>query len=133
MDPDASLVDAAESRRKCGAFALFGIAVSGGKARQMEEFEFDAELWLYPGKGGWHFVTLPADIAGQIKFLAEPKKRGWRSEAVNVSTGRTEWTTSIFPDKASGSFLLPVKAEVRQKEKLAAGQSIRIKLSLDDA
>lgn len=26
----------------------------------MGEFEFDAELWLYPGKGGWHFVTLPA-------------------------------------------------------------------------
>ncbi|WOS66332.1 DUF1905 domain-containing protein [Sinorhizobium fredii] len=97
----------------------------------MAEFEFDADLWLYPGKGGWHFVTLPADIAGQIKFLAEPKARGWRSEAVIVRIGKTEWTTSVFPDKASGSFLLPVKAEVRRKEKLAAGQSIRIKLSLD--
>ncbi|CCE99595.1 hypothetical protein predicted by Glimmer/Critica (plasmid) [Sinorhizobium fredii HH103] len=48
-----------------------------------------------------------------------------------VRIGKTEWTTSVFPDKASGSFLLPVKAEVRRKEKLAAGQSIRIKLSLD--
>ncbi|AWI60091.1 DUF1905 domain-containing protein [Sinorhizobium fredii] len=97
----------------------------------MGEFEFDAELWLYPGKGGWHFVTLPADIAGQIRFLTEPKTRGWGSEAVIVRIGKTEWTTSVFPDKASGSFLLPVKAEVRRKEKLAAGQSIRIKLSLD--
>ncbi|APG88920.1 hypothetical protein SAMCCGM7_pC1736 (plasmid) [Sinorhizobium americanum CCGM7] len=40
----------------------------------MGEFEFDAELWLYPGKGGWHFVTLPVEVARQIKFLAEPGK-----------------------------------------------------------
>ncbi|ASY59459.1 DUF1905 domain-containing protein [Sinorhizobium sp. CCBAU 05631] len=99
----------------------------------MGEFEFDGELWLYPGKGGWHFVTLPAEIARQIKFLAEPGKRGWGSEAVIARTGKTDWTTSIFPDKASGSFLLPVKAEVRQREKLAAGQTMRIKLSLDGA
>ncbi|MDK1385369.1 DUF1905 domain-containing protein [Sinorhizobium sp. 8-89] len=99
----------------------------------MTVFEFEAELWLYPGKGGWHFVTLPKDIAQQVKFLAEPKKRGWGSEQVIARTGKTEWTTSIFPDKGSGSFLLPVKAEVRRQEKLAAGQKIRIALTLDSA
>ncbi|MCZ4094544.1 DUF1905 domain-containing protein [Sinorhizobium psoraleae] len=99
----------------------------------MTVFEFEAELWLYPGKGGWHFVALPKDIAQQIKFLAESKKRGWGSEPVIARTGKTEWTTSIFPDKASGSFLLPVKAEVRRREKLAAGQAIRIALMLDRA
>lgn len=100
---------------------------------QVEQFEFDAELWLYPGKGGWHFVTLPTGIAVQIKFLIEPKKRGWGSEAVIAHTGRTEWTTSIFPDKSSGSFLLPVKAEVRRKEKLTTGQRIKIALRLAHA
>jgi len=97
------------------------------------QFEFDAELWLYPGKGGWHFVTLPTDIAGEIRFTAERKKRGWGSEAVVARTGKTEWTTSIFPDKGSGSFLLPVKAEVRRKEKLTAGQTVKIALTLDRA
>ncbi|NRP72481.1 hypothetical protein ILFOPFJJ_03379 [Ensifer psoraleae] len=99
----------------------------------MTVFEFEAELWLYPGKGGWHFVTLPKDIAQKVKFLAEPKKRGWGSEPIIARTGKTEWTTSIFPDKGSGSFLLPVKAEVRRQEKLAAGQKIRIALTLDRA
>ncbi|WEX73847.1 DUF1905 domain-containing protein [Sinorhizobium numidicum] len=97
----------------------------------MKEFEFDAELWLYPGKGGWDFVTLPKDIARQIKFLAEPKTRGWRSEPVIARAGNTEWTTSIFPDKASQSFLLPVKSGVRRKENLATGQSVRIELTLN--
>lgn len=97
----------------------------------MAQFEFDAELWLYPGKGGWHFVTLPTDIAAQIRFTAEPKKRGWGSEAVIARTGKTEWTTSIFPDKGSGSFLLPVKAEVRRKENLTTGQTVKIALTLD--
>ncbi|WP_026616479.1 DUF1905 domain-containing protein [Ensifer aridi] len=96
----------------------------------MTGFEFDAELWLYPGKGGWHFVTLPQDIARQIRVTAEPKTRGWGSEPVIARTGKTQWTTSIFPDRASGSFLLPVKAEVRRLEKLAAGETIRIHLIL---
>ncbi|RWF59679.1 MAG: DUF1905 domain-containing protein [Mesorhizobium sp.] len=37
--------------------------------------------------------------------------------------GRTKWTTSLFPDKASGSLLLPVKASVRQAESLKAGDA----------
>ncbi|MCA1440834.1 DUF1905 domain-containing protein [Ensifer sp. IC4062] len=96
----------------------------------MEVFELEAELWLYPGKGGWHFVTLPTEVARQIRFTAEPKKRGWGSEAVIARIGKTEWMTSIFPDKASGSFLLPVKAEVRRRENLATGETVRVNLIL---
>lgn len=96
----------------------------------MADFEFDAELWRYPGKGGWHFVTLPKDVARQIEFLAGSRKRGWRSEPVIARTGKTEWTTSIFPDKASESFLLPVKVEVRREEELTAGQVITIRLAM---
>lgn len=106
---------------------------AAAKRGSVEQFDFEAELWLYPGKGGWHFVTLPQCIAVQIRLVAEPKKRGWGSEAVIARTGRTEWTTSIFPDKSSGSFLLPLKAEVRRKEKLATGQTVKIALLLTRA
>ncbi|ASY65369.1 hypothetical protein SJ05684_b43870 (plasmid) [Sinorhizobium sojae CCBAU 05684] len=99
----------------------------------MEQFDFEAELWLYPGKGGWHFVTLPQDIAVQIRFAAEPTKTGWGSQAVLARAGRTEWTTSIFPDKSSGSFLLPLKAEVRRKENLTTGQTVKVALMLTRA
>ena len=33
------------------------------------EYEFEAALWLYPGMEGWHFITLPADAAEEIRFF----------------------------------------------------------------
>ncbi|TIV12215.1 MAG: DUF1905 domain-containing protein [Mesorhizobium sp.] len=37
--------------------------------------------------------------------------------------GKTQWTTSLFPDKTTGSLLLPVNASVRQRERLKAGDT----------
>ena len=28
-------------------------------------YETRADIWVYPGKGGWHFMTLPTDVAAQ--------------------------------------------------------------------
>ena len=29
-------------------------------------YRFSARLWLYSGQAGWHFLTLPHDVADQI-------------------------------------------------------------------
>ena len=50
----------------------------------------------------------------------ETIKRGWGSVRVKVTLGKTKWDTSIFPDKKSGTYLLPIKAEVRIKEHVFA-------------
>lgn len=49
---------------------------------------------------------------------------------VKARIGAAEWSTTIWPDKASGSFLLPVKAAVRKKEKIAAGDNVDVSLWL---
>ena len=41
---------------------------------------------------------------------------------------RTRWRTSVFPDKRSGTFLLPLKAEVRKKERMLDGDTVRVDL-----
>lgn len=79
---------------------------------------------LYPGMGGWHFVTLPKKQSTQIKTRFGPLKRGWGSLPVLVTIGKTNWKTSIFPDKKAGAYLLPLKADVRKKEKIAEGDAI---------
>jgi len=95
-------------------------------------FEFSAPLWLYSGKGAWHFVTLPPDAAREIKFFNASAK-GFMPIAVTATIGKTTWKTSVFPDRKSGSYLLAVKADVRKEEHISAGQevSVRIKLSVD--
>lgn len=94
------------------------------------ELSFTAELWVYTGPGAWHFLTLPAEAAEQIKFFRE-KHHGFGTVRVRAVIGSTEWQTSLFPDKASDSFLLPVKAGVRKKEGLSAGNQAEVMLFID--
>jgi hypothetical protein len=89
-----------------------------------------SKLWLYPGLGGWHFVTLPRNRAKEIKMHVGGIRRGWGSLPVTVTIGRTTWKTSIFPDSKSGSYVLPVKADVREKENLEAGDTVALKLEV---
>lgn len=97
----------------------------------MEElrYEFTAELWLYPGEAGWVFATLPVDDAEEILELV-PRKRGFGSVKVTARIGGTEWSTSIFPDTASRSYLLPVKKPVRVKERVDVGEAVPITLAV---
>jgi hypothetical protein len=93
-------------------------------------YSFRAKLWRWKGEApaSWVFVTLPAEVAFSIKCEAE--KRSWGSVAVEAKIGNTTWRTSLFPEKASGSYLLPVKAAVRKAEGLHDGDEAEVALDL---
>ncbi len=90
-------------------------------------FTFKTRLWLYAGKGSWHFVTLPKEAAAEIKFFT-PSAKGFMPVAVKATIGKTTWKTSVFPDSKSGSYLLAVKAEVRKQETLQLGDEVEIRV-----
>lgn len=96
----------------------------------LQRFAFTAELWIYPGKAAWYFLTLPQEAAARIKFFTG-KRRGWGSVRVTAAIGNTAWQTSVFPDAKSGSYLLPVKAEVRKNESLDAGGTVTVTLDVE--
>jgi len=85
-------------------------------------YEFSAEVWLYQGQGAWHFVTLPADVGDGLRRMRGAAK-GFGSIRVTAAVGETRWRTSLFPEAKSGSFVLPLKAEVRRREDIQAGQT----------
>ena len=95
-------------------------------------FTFKTKIWLYPGaQAAWHFVSLPKELAAEIKSGFGKSARGWGSLRVEVTIGKTTWKTSIFPDKKSGTYLLPLKADMRKREGVKAGDevSVHIKIS----
>ena len=92
-------------------------------------FSFTAKMWVYQGKGAWHFVTLPQTAADEIRFFNSHAK-GFMPNAVVVTIGGTTWKTSVFPDSKSGSFVLAIKKDVRQAEKLEAGVGVEVKLKV---
>jgi hypothetical protein len=95
-------------------------------------YTFTANLWLYPGKAAWNFISVPEDITAEIDFYFAHSKRGWGSHPVVVIVGKTTWKTSIFPDKKNKIFLLPVKKPVRKAESLSVGSQVSLTIELND-
>ena len=89
-----------------------------------------SKLWLYPGPGGWHFITLPSKHAREIKTSLRGMRRGWGSLPVKATIGKTSWKTSIFPERKSASYVLPVKADVRKRENIEAGDTVVLALEV---
>lgn len=97
----------------------------------MKKYVCTAKIWLYPGdNAAWHFLTLPKKVGIDIKAATEGVRRGWGSVPVTVTIGKTSWETSIFPDKHSGSFILPLKASVRNAEELEEGDEVKVMLTV---
>ncbi len=97
----------------------------------MLEFTFDGEVVKGQGEGAWHFIQLPLDLGEELAKIASGSgMRGrWGSLKVEATVGQTTWNTSIFPDD-DGSFLLPVKADVRKAEDVGEGDLVEVILEL---
>ena len=103
------------------------------KKNKQEEYDLNASLWVYPGESAkWHFLTLPKAVGVEIKenFGKHKKQRGFGSIRVSVTIGDTTFDTSIFPDKSSGSYLLPIKASVRKAEDIEEKDKVKFRLKL---
>lgn len=85
-------------------------------------FEFTGELWEAQAVAPWVFVTVPTEIADEIEAMDIPQP-SFGSVKVRVRVGDTAWSTSLFPDKKVGSFVLPVKRSVRESERLSIGDA----------
>lgn len=103
-----------------------------------EGVTFTAVLWRWTAReesadtGAWCFVTLPPDLADEVRERAgEP--RGFGSVRVHAAVGGTTWDTSVFPDKQSGSFVLPVKKAVRAAAGVGEGDELTVTLVVREA
>lgn len=94
-------------------------------------FAFDAELYLWDARddASWVFVTVPVDVADDIREMELPR-RGFGAVAVRVRCGASRWRTSVFPDRRSGSYVLPVKKAVRLREGIDVGDSARFEIDV---
>jgi hypothetical protein len=92
---------------------------------------FTSLLWIWRGEaaGRWYFVTVPEEQSIEIKAHAFAYPRGFNSVKVEATVGQVSWRTSVFPLN-SGGYVLPVKAEVRRKAGLSAGDEVTVQMEL---
>jgi len=93
-------------------------------------YKIKSEVWLYPGMAGWHFLGIPKKQSTEIKEKYGARAKGWGSLPVMVTIRKTRWKTSIFPDKKSGTYLLPLKASVRKKEGIFVRDNISFSIQV---
>ena len=91
---------------------------------------FPATVWMHDGPAAWHFLSLPAEIADEIADRVAQRASAFGSVRVEVAVGATSWTTSLFPDTRSGTYLLPVKKAVRAAEDLSDGSEVTVHLTV---
>ena len=96
--------------------------------------DFHAELWIWSARrdDSWTFVSLPVEASDEIRDRTAGRVRGFGSVRVRATVGGSTWLTSIFPDKASGAYVLPVKKAVRTAESLDAGDRAGVRIEVVD-
>ncbi len=91
----------------------------------MSMYEFTAPLWLHSEMpGSWYFITLPLDAADEIRATQE--RRGFGSVRVSATIGDSTWDTSVFPETRTSSYVLPVKAAVRDRQGIDEGDLVAV-------
>ncbi len=95
-----------------------------------KKYNVRSKVVPYPGMAAWYFAYLDKKQAAIIKETHGKAKRGFGSIRVAVTLGKTKWQTSIFPDKHSGSYVLPLKSAVRRAEGIDAGDTITFTLEI---
>ncbi|MEO6204338.1 MAG: DUF1905 domain-containing protein [Mycobacteriales bacterium] len=96
----------------------------------MQPATFTAELFRWKEDASWFFVALPEDVSDDIADEQHGPRSGFGAVPVQVSVGETTWTTSVFPDKQRGVYVLPVKRLVREREGLDVGVPFALTLTV---
>jgi len=99
------------------------------------EFEGDVFQWAARTDSSWYFTALPLELAEMVREIPRPY-RGFGSVRVRARVGKSEWATSIFPDRGvgdgAGSYVLPLKKAVRVAESLVDGGPVTVRLEVLD-
>ncbi|HUX04126.1 MAG TPA: DUF1905 domain-containing protein [Acidimicrobiales bacterium] len=90
---------------------------------------FDGEIWYWRGPAPFHFVIVPDEEGEELHTVSVIVSYGWGVIPVTAEIGETNWATSLIPK--DGTYLLPVKAAVRDVEGLDVGDRVRVNLTVD--
>ena len=93
-------------------------------------YSFKAAPWKYAGAGAWYFVSLPVKMAKEIRTALRQEEEGWGRLKATARIGNSEWKTAIWFDTKSNTYLLPLKAEIRKKEQLDEGKTVKVVVML---
>lgn len=100
------------------------------------KYKVKNKIWIWPGESGnWHFFIIPPEVAEVISKKYHGLRRGFGSLPVSVSATsalgeKANFETSLFPDKKSGAYFLPLKKSVRRELGVQDGDMLEVVLEI---
>jgi hypothetical protein len=92
------------------------------------EFEFSNALWEWRGPAPFYFLSVPAEMAVEIREAARVVSYGWGMIPVIAQIGGIEFKTSMFAK--DGTYVLPIKSIVRVPLKLQVDDQVEVWMRL---
>lgn len=94
----------------------------------MAQFSFQAEVIYWRGPSPFFFAPLPTRQAEDIRRLSKLVTYGWGMIPVDVTIGGVGFYTALFAK--DGTYFLPLKAAVRRKANVTAGDTVSVEMTL---
>ena len=92
------------------------------------EFSFSGTVWEWRGPAPFYFVSVPIEMATEIKEFAAAVSYGWGMIPVAGRIGKTSFTTSLWAK--NGTYAVPLKDAVRKAEGISLGDLVFVELAL---
>jgi hypothetical protein len=94
------------------------------------KYAFSANVWKHTAPSAWYFISLPQEMSNEIREHFHWQEEGWGRLKVTAKIGSCQWETSIWFDTKHKTYLLPIKAEVRSKERIKEHHRVDCTLEL---
>jgi hypothetical protein len=91
-------------------------------------YRFSGKLWTSPSPNAWHFISLPTELANEIRRHLKSEEQGWGRLQIFARIGETQWATAIWFDTKLDTYLLPIKSEIRKRENLYIEMNIDVSI-----
>jgi hypothetical protein len=95
------------------------------------QFRFDAEVIYWRGPSPFFFAPIPLHHASGLRRVSNLVTYGWGMIPVEATIGDVAFYTALFPKDET--YLLPLKADVRRKTNITAGDSISVDMIVQPA
>jgi hypothetical protein len=98
----------------------------GSDRASLDRFGFEAEVIHWRGPSPFFFAPVPPHLAEGVRQASRRVTYGWGMAPVEAKIGDVVFQTALFPK--DGTYLLPLKAAVRRRGDITAGDRIRVEM-----
>lgn len=93
-------------------------------------YSFQAVVWQHDAPGGWYFVSMPLKLSAEIREHYQSFEEGWGRLKCQAEVRGVKWKTAIWFDTKRSCYILPLKADIRQKTSIEKNVELEVHILL---